>query len=385
MEMHNEFHRDTWVEVDLDAIQHNIQQAAQQIGPDVAIMAVVKANAYGHGYLPVAQTALAGGATHLAVAFVDEALFLRKQGITAPIMVLGASRPEDAGIAAENDIQLTVYSIGWLEQAASHINGGKPLLIHVKCDTGMGRIGLRSPEELQEIEKAAASDDRIKIEGIYTHFATADETDTRYSDEQAERFRKLVDQMTVKPPLIHASNSAAALMRKDSLFSLIRFGISMYGLSPSNEIADKLPAKLKPALSFHTTVVHVKKIEPGDKISYGATYEATDTEWIGTLPVGYADGWIRKMQGFEVLIDGKRVPIVGRVCMDQCMIRLPKEYPVGTKVTLIGSQNGKSILMDEVADHLETINYEVACAIAARVPRIYHARNKSVFVLNSLN
>ncbi|TDL30497.1 alanine racemase [Jeotgalibacillus sp. S-D1] len=384
MESRNEFHRDTWVEVDLDAIQHNIQQIAGQIGLDVAIMAVVKANAYGHGYLPVARTALASGATHLAVAFIDEALFLRKQGITAPIMVLGASRPEDAGIAAANEIQLTVYSKEWVVQAVPHIQN-KPLLIHVKCDTGMGRIGLKTADELREIEQEAARHDTIKIEGIYTHFATADETDTRYADEQAERFRKLIDHMKVKPPLIHASNSAAALMRRDSFFSIIRFGISMYGLSPSNEIADKLPARLTPALSFHSTVVHVKKVEPGEKISYGSTYEAAGQEWIGTLPVGYADGWIRKMQGFEVLIDGKRVPIVGRVCMDQCMIRMPENYPVGTKVTLIGRQNGDAILIDEVADHLETINYEVACAIAARVPRIYSKKNKSVFVLNSLN
>ncbi|PPA71128.1 alanine racemase [Jeotgalibacillus proteolyticus] len=379
-----EFYRDTWAEVNLDAIAHNIKHMAKITGQKTGIMAVVKANAYGHGYVQVAETALSNGATHLAVAFLDEALFLRRQGITAPIVVLGASRPQNAGLAAEENVQLTVFTKEWIQEAGNYLSDGQQIRIHIKCDTGMGRLGVKTTDELIRLENEIEKNSAIHIEGIYTHFATADEVNRKYADEQINRFKLFVDALKQKPELIHASNSAAAFMRKDSLFSIIRFGISMYGLSPSSEIADLLPVTLEPALSLYTTIVQVKKVSPGDKISYGATYEAKEHEWIATLPVGYADGWIRKMQGFKVLVDGNRVPIVGRVCMDQCMIRLPKEYPIGTKVTLFGGENGHVLPMDEVADHLETINYEVACAVSARVPRVYHKNNESFFVLNPL-
>ncbi|KIL48580.1 alanine racemase [Jeotgalibacillus campisalis] len=384
MKAQEQFHRDTWVEVDLDAIEHNIEQISQVIGPKVGIMAVVKANAYGHGYVQIAKTALSSGATHLAVAFIDEALFLRKQGIQAPIVVLGASRPSDAELAARQSIRLTIYSKEWLQQAETYLTKDATLLVHLKCDTGMGRLGIKTAQELKEIEKLVHDIEAISIEGIYTHFATADELDRSYTDRQMDTFTTLVAELKEKPPLVHASNSAAALFRQDSLLSIIRFGISMYGLSPSSEIADRLPAKLIPALSLHTTIVQVKKLKRGEKVSYGATYEAAEEEWIATLPIGYADGWIRKMQGFEVLVDGIRVPLVGRICMDQCMIRLPDEYSPGTRVTLIGRQGKSEIKIEEIADYLDTINYEVACAISARVPRIYWKEKKSVSVLNAL-
>ncbi|MEW9503057.1 alanine racemase [Jeotgalibacillus marinus] len=384
MDSHNQFHRDTWVDIDLDAIQYNIQQVAEQVGAEVSIMAVVKGNAYGHGYLQIAKTALRSGASHLAVALLDEALFLRRNGIEAPIVVLGASRAEDAGIAAQQQVQLTVFNVEWIEKASTYISGDDTLFLHLKCDTGMGRIGVKTADEVKKIEKVIYQHASLHLEGIFTHFATADQIDRTYGDEQLARFQQLLEQLEKRPHFVHASNSAGALTREDSLFSLIRFGISMYGLSPSDEIAGILPIKLKPALSFHTTLTHVKKIMPGEKVSYGSTYVADHQEWIGTLPLGYADGWIRKMQGFEVLIDGVKVPIVGRVCMDQCMIRLPQSFPLGTKVTLIGEQKNNKILIDEVARHLETIHYEVACAISSRVPRVYWQGKELISVLNPL-
>ncbi|MGD7046522.1 alanine racemase [Jeotgalibacillus proteolyticus] len=384
MKAYEQFHRDTWVDVNLDAIRHNIQQVSQLMGPEVAVMAVVKANAYGHGYVQVAETALSSGATHLAVAFIDEALFLRKQGILAPVVVLGASRPADAELAAEHNIQLTIYSKEWVLQAKDYLKQGSDLRVHLKCDTGMGRLGIKTAQELVEVESVIADTAAISIEGIYTHFATADELDKSYTDQQMKTFSSFVAELKVKPPLVHASNSAASLQRKDSLFTIIRFGISMYGLSPSDEIADRLPVKLIPALSLHTTIVQVKRLQRGEKISYGATYEAGGDEWIGTLPIGYADGWIRKLQGFEVLVDGMRVPLVGRICMDQCMIKLPAAYPEGTQVTLIGRQGASEIKIDEVAAYLDTIHYEVACAISARVPRVYWKNEQSISVLNTL-
>ncbi|WP_041086140.1 alanine racemase [Jeotgalibacillus soli] len=382
--MSNQFYRDTWVDIDLDAIQHNVQKVKEQIRDGVSLMAVVKANAYGHGYIQVANAALEAGADHLAVAFLDEALFLRKAGITAPILVLGATRPEDVGLASRHQIQLTVYQDQWIEQAASYLNEAAPVLLHLKCDTGMGRLGIKSIKELQDIEQMIERYPSFEIYGVFTHFATADERSQRYADEQLVLFNNLIGHLKKKPKMIHASNSAATLLRQDALFTLVRFGISMYGLSPSDEIAPLIPKWLKPALSLHTRLVHVKRVKKGDKISYGSTYTAIVDEWIGTLPIGYADGWLRKLQGFEVLINGQRAPIVGRVCMDQCMIRLPKDYPLGMKVTLIGEQDGERILIDDVANYLETIHYEVACLIAARVPRVYWQNKKPKYVLNQL-
>ncbi|OLN21822.1 alanine racemase [Domibacillus antri] len=377
-----DYYRDTWAEVDLDAIKWNVRQTIACLDASMTLFAAVKANAYGHGDVQVANAALEAGAEGLAVAFLDEALSLRKAGITAPILVLGASRPENAGIAAEHNISLTVHDNEWLKHV--QIERDQTLRIHIKCDTGMGRLGVKTAAELQSVIDELNGSPSYLFEGVFTHFATADEIDTSYFEQQLSAFQLLVSSMSEKPPYIHCANSAASLRFQGGGFNTVRLGISMYGLTPSPEIQSILPFELKPSFSLRTKLVHVKRMNEGDKVSYGAAYRASEGEWIGTLPIGYADGWIRKLTGQEVLIDGKRVPIVGRICMDQCMIRLPYEYSVGTEVTLIGSQEGQVITMDEIAAKLETINYEIPCLITARVPRIYKEEGQVVHISNPL-
>ncbi|WNS75936.1 alanine racemase [Bacillus sp. DTU_2020_1000418_1_SI_GHA_SEK_038] len=378
------FYRDTWAEINLDHISYNVEEMRNHVHADVKIFAVVKANGYGHGDAEVAKAALAAGANYIAVATLDEALSLRKKGISAPILVLGASRPEDAEIAVEQNITLTVFQLDWLEKAKQYVGADRKLMIHLKLDTGMGRIGIRSGKELQEIEAVVAKSHAFHIEGVFTHFATADEMDSAYFTMQLERFKEMVSWLKKKPELIHTSNSAASLRYSEAHLNAVRMGIAMYGLMPSAEMEPTLPFPLKPAFTLHTKIVNVKKVKKGEKISYGATYEAKEDEWIGTLPIGYADGWTRMLQGQDVLIDGKRAPIVGRICMDQCMIKLPSDLPVGTDVTLIGQQGEEKITADDIAKSLGTINYEITCMIGARIPRVYKKNGQVAKIINSL-
>lgn len=379
---HDAFYRDAWVEINLDHISYNIKEIMKHIQKDVKVFAVVKANAYGHGDIEVAKTVLEAGASYLIVAFLDEALTLRKKGITAPILVLGACRPEDAWIAAENNITLTVFQEEWLTKAKNNLT--TTLTIHLKLDTGMGRLGIRNKETLNQLVTIANSEPLIHLEGIYTHFSTSDELDLSYFNLQMSRFQEMLYCLENKPKYIHSGNSAATLRFPETHLNAVRTGISLYGLTPSPEITSMLPFPLKAAFSLHTKLVHVKKVQKGEKISYGATYETTEDEWIGTLPIGYADGWIRKLQGQEVIIDGERAPIVGRICMDQCMIKLPSQLPVGTPVTLIGQQGNVEITVDEIAKKLETINYEITCMIAPRVPRVYKKDGQVIRVINPI-
>ncbi|MGM7724406.1 alanine racemase [Metabacillus sp. Hm71] len=379
--MQQEFYRDTWVEVDLDAIMHNVKSMKHHIGENVEIIAVVKANGYGHGAVQIAKTALEAGASMLAVAFLDEALALRNSGLDVPILVLGATRAENVGLAIENNITLTVFSIDWLEKAKQYA-GTNVLHLHVKLDTGMSRLGVTNVNDLTSLFKVVEDSSQFAITGIYTHFATADERDLRYFQFQYEKFQELIERVEHDKLLVHCGNSATGLRFPTKLYNAVRLGISMYGLSPSVEIKAELPYPLQEAFSLHTKLVHVKKIPKGTKVSYGATYEAEEDEWIGTLPIGYADGWIRSLKNSDVLVDGKRAPLVGRICMDQCMVKLPYELPVGTKVTLIGRQNHEYIPVDEVAKRLDTINYEVTCTVTSRVPRMF-LRNRSIIEVSN--
>jgi alanine racemase len=378
------FYRDTWAEVDLDYILSNVTSVKKLLPPKVEIIAVVKANAYGHGDFKVAESALKAGATYLAVAFMDEAIALRNKGVRAPILVLGATRPEDVELAVKFNITITVFQLDWIIAAQSYLPKEKVLPVHIKLDTGMGRIGIRTKEELAQVVELISKDGRLSIEGVFTHFATADEVDQTYLDKQLALFHDLLSIMKEQPKYIHCSNSAAALRFSKANFNAVRLGIAMYGLAPSPEIEHELPFPLKEAFSLRSRLVHVKKIDKGDKVSYGATYEAEGEEWIGTIPIGYADGWIRRLQGQEVLVEGQRVPIVGRICMDQCMVKLPHFVPVGTTVTLIGKQNNEFISVNEIAQKLETINYEVPCIISTRVPRLYKQGGKTVVLKNYL-
>jgi alanine racemase len=380
--MNSTYYRDTWAEIQLDYLKENVKLTKDYLPKDIEIFAVVKANGYGHGDIQVAQTAIEAGAHGLAVAFLDEALSLRKSGIDVPILVLGASRPEDAKIAAQYGISLTVFQKEWLEEAKLTLVEDQKLFIHIKCDTGMGRIGVREINELKEIEKQIIQSSSFVFEGIFTHFATADELNTNYYETQLHRFENMIEVLEGKPRYIHCANSASTLRFTQSGFNAVRLGIAMYGLSPSEEMNSFLPIPLKEVFTLHTKIVYVKKLPPGESISYGATYQTKGEEWIATLPIGYADGWIRKLQGQKVIVDGKEATIVGRICMDQCMIKLPNYIPIGTKVTLIGKQGDLSISIDDIASKLETINYEIPCIISERVPRIY-IKNGEVFEIEN--
>ncbi|MBY6273796.1 MAG: alanine racemase, partial [Bacillaceae bacterium] len=249
---------------------------------------------------------------------------------------------------------------------------------------GMGRLGVRTLAELDSLLAALKKSNWIRTEGVFTHFAAADTLEGDYYQKQLEKFQAFLSRFPERPEWIHASNSAAALLHPEAAFNLVRTGIVMYGLSPSEEIKPALPFPLKPALSLHSRLSHVKKAEKGAKISYGCTYTAEQDEWIGTVPIGYADGWLRDLQGQEVLVNGKRAPIVGRICMDQCMIRLPERVEPGTLVTLIGRQGDEEISADEIARKRNTINYEIVSTLSQRIPRIYKQGEKIVKIKNSL-
>ncbi|KPL58296.1 alanine racemase [Rossellomorea vietnamensis] len=384
METQTQFFRDTWAEINLDHLYENVKNIKGHIPDDVNVFAVVKANAYGHGDVQTSLTALAAGAHGLAVAFLDEAISLRRGGISAPILVLGATRPKDVKIASQLDISLTVFHKEWLEEAERQLSKEDHLNLHIKCDTGMGRIGVRTAEELKGVEEYICFHPQFKLEGIFTHFATADELNDDYLDEQLRRFEYMLEQLESLPAYIHSSNSAATLRKTNTLFNAVRVGIAIYGLTPSLEMKPELPFPLKEVFSLHSRLIHTKELAAGEKVSYGATYETGESEWIGTIPIGYADGWLRKLQGQAVLVDGERVPIVGRICMDQCMIRLPESRSIGTRVTLIGKQDEASITMDEIAQKLDTINYEIPCIISTRVPRIYIRNGEATEVSNKL-
>ncbi|WP_163102527.1 alanine racemase [Peribacillus alkalitolerans] len=371
------YYRDTWAEINLDYIYENIRVMKDRLPKGVKMFAAVKANGYGHGDWQVAETALEAGVDYLAVAFLDEAIALRKKGIEAPILVLGAIRPNDSSVAAYWGITVTVFAATWLIEAEKCLKEDQTLTIHIKFDSGMGRLGIKERHEIARIEEFLDGNPQFGLEGIYTHFATSDELDVTYYEKQFSTFQDMLSWVKVRPEIVHASNSASSLRFDKTNFSAIRVGISMYGLTPSLEMEHLLPIPLKEAFSLKTKLVHVKKLNAGESVSYGATYTSKEDEWIGTLPIGYADGWLRKLQGMEVLIEGERVPLVGRICMDQCMVKLPKRYKIGETVTLIGQNGNQMISVNEVAHKLETINYEVVCMISSRVPRKY-IRNKNV-------
>lgn len=366
------YYRPTKAYVNLHAIQENLMRLKQFLPRHTSVIAVVKADGYGHGEVEVAQAAIEAGARMVSVATPEEALHLRDEGIAADILVMGASPVQFAEEAALRRIQVTVSDAEWLRKAAQIVKGTSfPLDVHVKIDTGMGRIGLRDEQALREIVGVMEATADIRLAGAFTHFACADEEEFGKTEEQFNRFMELVGKFPQRPPIVHASNSAAALLYPQYALDAVRFGISLYGIAPSPYAAAKMPFELRKAFTLETELVYVKKLEKGSPVSYGGTYETESDEWIGTLPIGYADGLKRGLRGQEVLIGGERAPIVGRVCMDQCMVKLPREFAAGEKVILIGRQGDEEITMEEWAERIGTIPYEIAVTIGKRVPRIY--------------
>lgn len=367
-------YRNTWAEIDLGAIRYNLKQLKRLLPKDREIMGVVKADGYGHGSVEVAETLIGEGVRYLMVAYLEEAIKLREHGIKEPIFVIGRVPPQFAQIAVDYDVELNVFQEEWIKEALEHGFDGV-LSIHLEFETGFNRTGIRSLEDLREIVKQIeAASGKIKIVGAYTHFATADEIDSEHYNHQKTTYEKMLKELNriYKGPIMtHIGNSAAGIQYPEDMRQFTRFGISLYGLYPSKAIKSLNKVTLKQAFSLFSELIEVKKISPGEYIGYGRTYQAEEEEWIGTVPIGYADGWPRALQGFHVLIGGKKQPIVGRICMDMMMVKLDRPYSVGEKVTLIGKSGAEEITVDDVADYLNTINYEVPCMITSRVPREY--------------
>ncbi|CAX00342.1 alanine racemase [Streptococcus equi subsp. zooepidemicus] len=366
--MISSLHRPTVARVDLEAIQANIDKIQRHLPKKVKTYAVVKANAYGHGAVAVSK-AVEDQVDGYCVSNLDEALELRQAGIDKEILILGVILASELQLAIKHQLTITVASLEWLELAKKESVDFSQLHVHVKVDSGMGRIGVRSLAEANQLI-SILSDMGVQLDGIFTHFATADESDHAMFDKQLTFFKQLVEQLDKRPALVHASNSATSLWHSETIFSAIRLGIVIYGLNPSGNSLS-LPCPLKEALSLESRLVHVKQIQAGDSVGYGASYVAAEPEYVGTLPIGYADGWTRNMQGFKVLVEGEFCDIIGRVSMDQLTIRLTKAYPIGTKVTLIGQQGKQVITATDVADYRGTINYEVLCLLSDRIPREY--------------
>jgi alanine racemase len=369
--------RPTWLEIDLNAIGGNARAIKAIVGPEVAVMATLKADAYGHGALKVARTVLRNGAEWLGVATVSEAVPLRRAGIAAPILVYGYVPPWQAREAVAHDLRATVYALETAQSLArAAVALGRTARVHVKIDSGMGRLGLRAediPAIVAFVRRLHALPG-IEIEGVYTHFAAADEADQSHARLQLARFNAVLAALEaegLRPPLRHTANSAATLTLPEARFDLVRPGIILYGLAPSDDVP--LPPEFRPALAFKTQIAQVKVIPPDEGISYGRTYVTVEAERVAVLPVGYADGFRRGPANWgHVLIRGQRAPIRGRVCMDQTIVSVQHipDARAGDEVVLIGAQGEGRITAEEVAARLGTSNYEVVAALLARVPRV---------------
>lgn len=336
-------------------------------------MAVVKANAYGHGAVPVAKAALAGGATWCGVARMSEAEELVKAGLTCPVLLLSPIPMGRIPDALSMDLAFSFWSPEVLQAAASAGRSqGKKARLHLKVDTGMGRLGVL-PGHALSLARRAQEDPHVELEGVFTHFARADEPEVPTTSKQLSTFQHILTSLQdagIQPPLVHAANSAATLTVEDAHFDLVRVGICIYGMHPSKAVS--LTPAFQPALSWKTQLSQIKILPAGHGVSYGHRYVTEMEERIGVVPLGYADGF-RRTAGNKVLVGGKVLPVVGRVCMDMCMVRLEgvPQTRVGDEVVLIGEQEGGRITAEEVAETWGTINYEVTCGIGPRVPRLY--------------
>ena len=370
--------RPTWVEIDLSAIRYNVGQIKKAVSSrqkrPVKIMVVVKANAYGHGLIEVARTLEGLDVHYLGVATLDEVVLLRKAGIKLPVLVLGTILPEEINYALDYDVSLTICS----KQLARVLNNkaraaGKVVPVHIKIDTGMGRIGIWH-EEAEEFTKTLKKMSNIHPEGIYTHFASAarDNLFTGYQLQAFEALLKKLAQQGIQFTYKHAANSIALVDLKKSHFNLVRPGIIVYGMYPKRSFARLL--KLKPVLSLKTRIVYLKDVPPGRSISYGRTYITEKLTRIATLPIGYADGYGRILSNrASVLVKGEKARVVGKVTMDQIMVDVGhiKGVKLGDEVVLIGHQGENQMRTEEIARVSKTIPYEIVCAITNRVPRVY--------------
>ena len=377
-----------WAEVDLKAVAHNVRELRRITKPGARLLAAVKANAYGHGIIEVAKTVLQSGADELGVARIEEGIQLREAGIDAPVLIFGHTPSFLNEKLIEFNLRPTVFSYE-TAKALSKVavsNGGK-IKIHLKVDTGMGRLGILPERMLSNsgigltenaihMTEAIVRLSGIEIEGVYTHFATADILDKTYAKRQFDVFLEFLSQLHqsgIEVPVKHSANSAAIIGMSETHLDMVRAGISVYGLYPSDEV-DKNRVSLKPAMEMKARIVYLKKVPSGFKVSYGSTYETTTRTTIATVPVGYGDGYNRLLSSRgSMLVNGQRAPVTGRVCMDLTMLDVGhiSDVSLEDEVVIFGRQGDNSIYIDEIASMLNTINYEVVTRIADRVPRMY--------------
>ena len=379
-----------YLKIDLDKICKNINEVIKKVGKDTKVLAIVKGDAYGHGAIEVTKALSEIGTYGFAVATVGEALALRRAGITKPILILDFVFPNQFETIIRNDIMLTVFQYGIakeLNEAAGQM--GTTVHIHIKVDTGMGRIGFIPDEDsIDEICRIAQLPN-IEIDGIFTHFACADMTDKTSMNKQYELFKSFVrklEERGINIPIKHVCNSAAIIDMDDGFLNLVRSGIVTYGLYPSEEV-HKENLKIEPAMELHSVVINIKTIHKGDTVSYGSTYVAEKPTVIATIPVGYADGYPRLLSNKgSVLIHGKRAKIVGKICMDQFMVDVTDipDVSIGDNVTLIGRDGSECITCEEIGDISGRFNYEFLCCITRRVPRVYIRNGKTKKIVDYL-
>lgn len=377
MSGHDPFQRVTAI-IDLGAVERNCRRLVAALAPGAELCAVVKGNGYGHGMGECAEAALRGGATKLAVATATEAFELRERlGPEASIFITGALTGAELDVALQARAELAVWRPDFFaaitDRAATF--GFRPRL-HVKHDSGMGRLGNRDPGAVARLVDAAAGDERVELAAVWTHFATADEDDQAYLREQLDRFRAVADPLAERHPgiCLHAANSAATLRGPEFHFAMVRCGIALYGLDPFGR--DPAQHGFEPALSLHTYVADVKRIGAGESVGYGRSWRSPADTWVGVLPVGYGDGFRRGLSNAcDVLVGGARRPLVGTISMDNITIDLgvDAEVEVGEPAILIGGQGDERVSAEELAAALGTINYEIPCGLSARVPRAYRA------------
>ena len=368
--------RPVWAEIDLDAIAYNTRNIKKLIG-DKDLIAVVKANCYGHGVIGIIPTLLENGVSRFAVAMISEALEIRDNKITTPVMILGFTPLYLGEELINNNIEQTVYDLDYareLSKIALTLN--KKAKIHIAIDTGMGRIGFLPNEKSIDNITEICSLEGIEVIGIFTHFSTSDEKDKEYSHEQFTKMLSVMDTLKkrgIDIPLKHVANSGAIIDLPDTYLDAVRAGIILYGYYPSDEI-DKNNLALKPALTLKATITNVKTLEKDMYVSYGRTFKTSNETIVATIPVGYADGYLRKLaENGKVIIKGEFAPIIGRICMDQFMIDVTNipDVKIGDEVILLGEKNGLKYNADDMAKKLDTINYEVTCMLKSRLPRVY--------------
>jgi len=359
--------------IDVGAIERNCARINELIGDGTRLCAVVKAYGYGHGDVWAAKAALAGGAEWLAVAAAAEALELRRHGIDAPLLIMGALTPEEMRVALESPADVVAWDPGFVEVLANASDSlGVTGRVHVKLDTGMGRLGTKDPEQALEVAKLVADAPHLQLVGLMTHFATADERGDDYFAQQLERFSEFVTRFREQYPdvIVHAANSPATFREPAAHFDMVRCGVAIYGLDPFQEDPDT--CGLEPALSLESYVAAVRRFEPGESAGYGRRWKAEQATYVGTLPIGYGDGWRRQFtNNAEALIGGRRYPVIGTVSMDNITVDLGGDTDVepGAPAVLIGRQGDERITVEELAKRIDTINYEITCGLSARVDR----------------